>query len=140
MLDSRSIRSLHLAQRSVGDVSAMTMRDGSPVFVVGTRFQAIMADSVRRHLKMRRYEVVNFFQERDESRVPDMALDELVRSAERVVSVDRRNSAFSQFSELVRETNGAGRAIFLAAVYNPLGMGVFPVKPRHKLFTLVVGF
>lgn len=104
-----------------------------PIFLVGTRFQAVMANAIRRHCGYDHYDLV-YYHHADPGAVGhDAALAQLAQAADTVTPIDRLSSTLQQFRTLRQAVGTQQRIVLLAQISNPFILALFRTVPALRM-------
>lgn len=110
-----------------------------PIFLVGTRFQAVMANAIVEYLELTKFDLV-FFHHDDTGKVKtDLALTHLASRARRVTPVNRLIRERRQTAELIRAIGRLRRTVFAAQISAEFVMTIFPFRKKLCLQTFDEG-
>ena len=110
-----------------------------PVFLVGTRFQAVMANAIRRQLDLPVFDLVCFFKRDVSIVVEDRAFGSLLVEARNLTLIDRSASMPSQLHKIIAAIGGEPRRVFLAQINNEFILSVFLWRRRLLMSTFDEG-
>lgn len=104
-------------------------RDGSgescPIFLVGTRFQAVMANTIRMYLNLPQFDLVCYFKGDVSTIMKDRAFCSLTSAARNVTLIDRASTNLTQLRKLLAAVGSKPRVVLLAAINNEFVLSVF---------------
>lgn len=110
-----------------------------PLFLVGTRFQALMVQSILEHLRIAAFDLVVYHQEGEILPEEDYVLSSLMNQAREVTRIDRKTSTGRQFIALLRAAGTQSRTVFLAQINRPFVLALFRLRPGMRLCTFDEG-
>ena len=105
----------------------------APLFLVGTRFQAMMVQGIVRHLGLAEYDLVIYHQRSAISPDDDFVLSALMCHARRVSRIDRCAPTRRQFAALLRAAGRQNRTVFLAQITHPFILALFRLRSGMRL-------
>lgn len=105
----------------------------APLFLVGTRFQAMMVQGIARHLGLAEYDLVIYHHGGAISPDDDFVLSALMRNARHVSRIDRCAPTRQQFAALLRAAGRQNRTVFLAQITHPFVLALFRLRPGMRL-------
>jgi hypothetical protein len=110
-----------------------------PLFLVGTRFQAMMALAVIRHLDFGAYDLVVYLQKHQSLHTSDLAFSALIGSARQVHYIDRGVPKLRLIWAQNQAVGPGRRTVLTAAISNPFVLALFRVRPGLRLQTFDEG-
>ncbi len=110
-----------------------------PLFLVGTRFQAMMALGVIRHLDIGAYDLVVYLQDHQSPQASDLAFSALIGAARQVHYIDRRVPKLRLIRALNRAIGPGGRMVLMAGIKNPFVLALFRLRSELRLHTFDEG-
>lgn len=113
--------------------------DLSPVFLIGSRFQAVMAGAIRDHLGLTGYDLVLYHYGDTQGLHGDLAVAGLARAAGSVTLIDRRRSTLAQCVALARAVGSRTRTVLIAQIAHPFVMATIRLMSRIDLMTFDEG-
>lgn len=113
--------------------------DRPPLFLVGSRFQAVMAGAVRDRLDLGAYDLVLYHHRHGPDPGEDLAIADLRSRAGTVSAIDREAPTLAQSLALSRAIGRGRRTVLLAQLANPFIMAVVRLHPDVRLMTFDEG-
>ena len=111
----------------------------TPLFLVGTRFQAVMSWAVVQRFRLTAYDLIVYTSEHNSPGENDRAFATLIGGARKVLYIDRAESKLRFVQTLNRAFGPGSRLVLTAWINDPFVLSLFRLRPGLRLQTFDEG-